>query len=339
MPKIRKVEKEKILVIGAGSWGTTLAHYLTTQKRNVTLWGRDQELLKEIESFKKNEKYLHGHTLHQNLQIQKDLSEGVKESSILVLSVPAQQTRMICEQVKNDIAPGTLIISTAKGVERSTLLLLTEVIQEILSIEFPIVALSGPSFAKEVIQGLPTAVTFASQKISDAKRAANLFHSEKFQAFLSKDIKCVELAGAIKNVLAIAVGVVDGKGLGLNARAALITRGLAELQKLISAAGGNPRTVSGLSGLGDLLLTATGDLSRNRRVGLEVGRGKSVKEALEEIGQVAEGVLTAPILVEYARRHSVSLPITTAVARVLAGEVSVDEAIDNLLLRSISKEF
>lgn len=324
----------KITVLGSGSWGTALCNHLAKKFYQLTLWGRDEKVLNEIVNQHKNSKYFPDITLVPGINSSTNLELAVKDADLIVFVLPSYAVREVAAKIKGKIKKNVLIVNTAKGLEKASLKTLSVVIREELGSDQKISVLSGPSFAKEVLLGLPTAVTVASKDIEVAKQAANIFHSESFRVYSSKDITGVEFSGVVKNVLAIASGVVEGMGMGTNSRAALITRGLVEMRRLVVALGGEQDTVIGLSGLGDLLLTATGELSRNYQVGLRLGRGEELGSILKNIGQVAEGVYVAPIIKELAAKNKVEMPIVEQVCAILDGSSSVKDAVKNLLNRS-----
>lgn len=328
-----------VAVLGAGSWGTALAEQLARAGNEVRLWDRNPELAAKIQDCRENSVYFPGITVNSGITATADLSIAIQDAEIAVVAVPSSAVRDVLTQLNPFLNSSTLIVIAAKGIERGTLLLMHSVAREVLGEEREVALLSGPSFALEVLQDMPTAVTIAAANISSANRAASFFHSGSFRVYTSQDLVGVEIGGATKNVIAIAVGAVDGVNIGLNARAALITRGLAEISRLALAMGGEPRTVMGLSGLGDLLLTATGDLSRNRRVGLGLAEGKKLEEILVGLGQVAEGVENAEQIVALAGIYSVNMPITEEVLCLLRGEHTVKESVARLLSRDPKSEF
>lgn len=330
--------KVKAAVLGAGSWGTALAHHLALTAADVTLWGRDQEVLRSIENKQLNFRYFPDTPLRAKLSTSTSLQEVVKSCELVVLAVPSSSMRAVAKEVSKSLSKNTLVVSTAKGLESGTQKTMLEVLAEELGAEERICVLGGPSFALEVLQDLPTAVVIAGKQSEHTQRVADIFHAGNFRVYTSNDVIGVELGGAVKNVIALAAGVVDGIGMGNNARAALITRGIAEIQRLVDALGGDKNTVSGLSGLGDLLLTSTGDLSRNRRVGLRLGQGERLEDILSDLGQTAEAVQTAKNLRELAGRHKVSVPIVEQVEAILSGSVSVKEAMKTLLSRERTSE-
>lgn len=330
--------KVEAAVLGAGSWGTALAQILARRGHSVRLWGRETEIIDEVNSKHSNELYFPGITLHQAVRGFHSAEEAVKGAAAVIIVVPSVAVREVAHKIREAVEPGAIVISAAKGLEGDTLKTMSAVIEEELGSKARVAVLSGPSFAAEVIREYPTAVAVASRNPEVAKLAADLVHQDVFRAYTSTDTIGVEIGGAVKNVIALAVGVVDGVGMGLNARAGLITRGLAEIQRLVVALGGQRHTVSGLSGLGDLLLTATGDLSRNRQVGLRLGRGEKLEEIIESLGQVAESVVTAPKALELARRHHVDAPLTEEIVRVLNGEHGIKEAVRVILSRAQKDE-
>ncbi|MCB0323120.1 MAG: NAD(P)-dependent glycerol-3-phosphate dehydrogenase [Bdellovibrionales bacterium] len=330
--------KQAVAVLGAGSWGTALAHHLGRAGFPVLLWGRDSDVLQGIASHRENTRYLPGVSIHPAVQPTFELAEAVRDAAMVVFAVPSTATRELARSAKDLVPPQSVVVSTAKGLDAGTLDTMSAVLGSELGGEQRIVALSGPSFALEVVQGMPTAVVIAAKEASMAKQAADVFHHEYFRVYTSTDLLGVEISGAAKNVIALAAGVVDGCGMGNNARAALITRGVAEMKRLVEAVGGDRQTASGLSGLGDLLLTSTGDLSRNRRVGLKLGAGEQLPQIIAEIGQTAEATRSAALIAQLGRRHSVTLPIIDQVELLLAGNRTVQQALTALFARELRSE-
>ena len=329
---------KNVCVLGAGSWGTALANHLCRRGLNVKIWSPETDVLADIKSNNKNSKYFPGVELVTGLKPEGNLQKAVSDAEIIVVSVPSGAYREVAKQLKDFAPKNTLIVSTGKGLEEGELTCLTDVLMEELGSQAKIAALSGPSFAFEVLKGLPTAVVIASKSEVVAKEAAEIFHFDYFRVYTSTDVVGVEVGGAIKNVIALAAGMADGAGMGNNARAALITRGLAEIQRLVVAMGGSPLTVVGLSGLGDLLLTSMGDLSRNRRAGIALGQGQKLEEVLKNIGQVVEGVATAHKAKELAEKYKVNMPIVSAINGVLSNEMTVNTALSTLLSRAPAGE-
>lgn len=332
-------DKRKVAVLGAGSWGTALAHQLHVAGNTVVLWGRDKEVLRSIKESGRSEKFFPGEKIGPGIDTTDSLKEAVSGARIVVFAVPSVALKEVAKACEKHVEEDAIYVSSVKGLEERSSRTMTEVIADILGAKDRVATLSGPSIAVEVIRGQPTAVTVAAHEAKIASAVSDAFHSSTFRVYTSSDVVGVELGGAVKNVIALATGVVDGAGMGSNARAALITRGLAEMQRLIVARGGDRLTAVGLSGMGDLLLTATSDLSRNRRVGIALGQGKKLPEILAQIGQVAEGVETARKVVKLAKKLKVPMPICDEAKRLIDGESSVEESIQALLSRAQTKEF
>jgi glycerol-3-phosphate dehydrogenase (NAD(P)+) len=343
----------RIAVLGAGGWGTALAVHLARTGHDVHLWGRDAALVERMRVTRENAIYLAGVTLPPSLTPSAALDEAIAGASMLVIAVPSHGLRATLAQAapyleqraasasastssgpSSGAGAGAIpIVSTVKGLEQDTLLRMSEVIAQEVRRPHPIVALSGPSFAAEFARGLPTLVVVASTDRPAAHQVQHEFRNRGFRLYLAHDIIGVELGGALKNIIAIAAGVVESLGLGHNAMAALITRGLAEMSRLATAMGGCAETLAGLSGLGDLVLTCTGQLSRNRHVGLELGRGRQLPEILSGMKMVAEGVRTTRVALQLGARHGIELPITAQMAEVLDGRKSPRDAVEDLMLR------
>ncbi len=304
----------------------------------VTLWGRDRSVLESIEKTQINSKYFPNTPVTAALKVSNNISETVAGCELVVFAVPSSSMRAVAREAVESISSESLVVSTAKGLEPESHKTMLVVLTEELGAEERITVLGGPSFALEVLQEMPTAVVIAGKSAEHTQRAADIFHHRNFRIYTSSDVIGVEIGGVVKNVIALAAGVADGVGMGNNARAALITRGIAEIQRLVEALGGDLRTVSGLSGLGDLLLTSTGDLSRNRRVGLRLGQGESLDEILKDLGQTAEAVQTARNLCSVAHEKNVSVPIVEQVEAILSGKVSVADALKTLLSRERTSE-
>ncbi len=322
-----------LAVLGAGAWGTALAAVLSSRHR-VTLWARDPEQAKAIAAVRRNERYLPEITLPDSLQIGSDLEQAIANAELLVAATPVAGLRELLGRLQGTKTP---LLWLCKGFEQGSAALPHEIVAA-TGIRAASGALSGPSFALEVAKNLPCALTLASADAAFAASAAAQLHGGRLRVYHSDDVVGVEIGGAVKNVLAIAVGICDGLGLGQNARAALVTRGLAELARLGVALGGRADTVMGLTGAGDLILTATGDLSRNRRVGLELARGKPLQTIVAELGHVAEGVSSAQATLARAKSCGVEMPITSAVDAVLAGRLTPPQAVERLLARDPKAE-
>ena len=328
----------QIAVIGAGSWGTALAVLLARNGVHVRLWGNEPDQLDRMRQTRCNDRYLPGIALPERLSITDDLEEAVSSCDDILLVVPSHAFRMVLERLHPLLRDGARLAGAAKGFEQGTHKLLHEVVEEVCpGHDYAVV--SGPTFALEVARGLPTAVTVASRSTALAEDWAACLHNDSFRAYTSDDVIGLEIGGAVKNVMAIAAGISDGLGFGANTRAALITRGLHEIMLLGSSLGGRRETFMGLSGLGDLVLTCTDDLSRNRRFGLALAAGNSRDQALARIGQVVEGLQTASEVDALARRHQVPMPITEQVCRVLYQGADPHEAVQTLFRRRLRAEF
>jgi glycerol-3-phosphate dehydrogenase (NAD(P)+) len=332
---------ERIGVIGAGSWGTTLANLLARNGNDVRLWSYEEDVTEAVASTGENTVYLPGVALSSNLSATSDLAAAVDGADVVLSVSPSQHVRRVMKQAAPHVRKDALIVSASKGIETSTLETMAEVLEEALPATRPRrhCFLSGPSFAAEVARDHPTAVTVASRDHEAALRAQALFQAEYFRVYTSHDVTGVELGGALKNVMALAAGMVAGLGFGHNTMAALITRGLAELTRLSLAMGASERTLAGLSGMGDLILTCTGDLSRNRTVGVELGKGRKLDEVLGEMRMVAEGVETTRATHELAQREGIDMPIVAQVHGVLFEDRSPADAVRELMLRDPKPEF
>jgi glycerol-3-phosphate dehydrogenase (NAD(P)+) len=330
----------RIAVIGAGAWGTALSIVLGRKgNHRVQLWAREKEVCESINERRVNELFLPGHHIPDSVSGTLSLEEAVSHAEILVSVMPSQHCRKLFEQMRPHVRPSMLFVSATKGLEESTLLRMTEVISSVLGPEFKVAALSGPSFAKEAARGDPTAVAVASRDTNNCEEVQREFSDPGLRVYTNDDVVGVELGGALKNTIAIAAGICDGLGLGHNSVAALITRGLAEITRLVIACGGKQETMSGLAGLGDLVLTCTGGLSRNRSVGVELGRGRSLPEIIGGMhGMVAEGVFTTQAAVGLAQARGVEMPITEQMHAILNQGKSPRDAIHDLMTRSAKSE-
>ena len=329
-----------ITVIGAGAWGTALAISFSAQ-HNVTLWARDAEQLADIRATRLNQRYLPNVPLPENLALSADFSAALTGAELLVVAVPTSAFRSTLQRVVQSglCSSECGVVWLCKGFEAGTSLMPHQVAGQVLPPCMPCGVLSGPSFAQEVAQGLPTALVLASGDEDFAQRIAQTLHHARLRVYASNDVTGVEIGGAVKNVMAIAAGVCDGMKLGYNARAALITRGLAEITRLGLKLGGSQETLGGLSGAGDLILSCTGDMSRNRQVGLLLAQQRSLDEILQQLGHVAEGVYAAREVHQLAQRLGVDMPISDAVYRVLYDHVPVVEMVASLLNRTANLEF
>lgn len=323
-----------IAILGAGAWGTALAIHFAL-RHEVTLWSRNPKQITCMLQDRQNARYLPGCTFPPTLKLESDLDTACRNADLLIISVPAAAFRPMLQAIAGKSLP---LIWVCKGLEPGTGKRLDQVADEKLPSSLSRGVLSGPSFAQEVASGLPTALTLASSDAEFAKRIAGELHGGSLRIYTSKDMIGVEIGGALKNVMAIAAGISDGLGFGHNARAALITRAAAEMARLGVALGGHTETIMGLTGMGDLILTCTGELSRNRQVGLKLAQGKSLPEILEELGHVAEGVNTAREAIKLADQLGVDMPITQAVKHILFDGLPAREAVETLLSRSQKKE-
>ena len=324
---------ETIAILGAGSWGTALAIHLARVGHDVRLWARDPDLVAEMVSTRANPRYLSDSRLPDRVTPTARPQAALQDAKMVVFAVPSHGLRAVARAVSPSLPSDAVLVSATKGIETDSLQRMSIVLREEARAQQPVVVLSGPSFAAEVARGLPTAVLAASQDAAAAARVQERFRGPALRLYVSDDVAGVEIGGAMKNVIAIAAGVVEGLGLGHNSMAALITRGLAEISRLADAEGGRRETLAGLSGLGDLVLTSTGNLSRNRHVGLELGRGRSLPDILGSMRMIAEGVRTTGAALALGARHKIELPITAEMAAVLDGQRSPAEAVDVLMGR------
>jgi glycerol-3-phosphate dehydrogenase (NAD(P)+) len=329
-----------VAVLGAGAWGTALSRQLALRGERVLLWSHQAAHAQALREERENAAFFPGHKLHDAVEPEHDLQRVLGSARAILVVVPTPAVRATLELARDALRSDALIVLCSKGIETGSLMLLTEVVGDVLgpAFETRAVALSGPSFAEEVARGLPTNLVAASRDPGAALLAQQLLSSERLRVYTSTDPVGVQVGGALKNVMAIAAGASDGLGFGHNTRAALITRGLAEMARLAEAKGGDGVTLSGLAGLGDLVLTATGALSRNRTLGFELARGRSLPEVLEGLGHVAEGVTTAKSAHELGSRLQVELPISSEVYSVLYEQKPVYDAVQELLHRQPGKE-
>ncbi len=330
----------KIAVIGAGSWGTALANLLADKGLAVDLWVREPEVYQQIKQERENKIFLPNIKLSPNLNPVQSFNQALAGKELAVMVVPSHVFREILQQIKPYLAPGVPILSATKGIENETLLTMQQVLAAVLDKTHAkqYACLAGPSFAKEVSLKLPTAVTIACQDPEEAAQLQRLFFTEFFRVYTSQDIIGIELCGAIKNVIALGAGIADGLGSGYNARAALITRGLAEITRLGMALGANPQTFAGLAGMGDLVLTCTSDLSRNRTVGMQIGKGKTLPEITKDMKMVAEGVKTTQSAYDLATKIGVDMPITEQVYAILYKGKDPKQAVKELMTRELKGE-
>ena len=323
----------KLAVLGAGAWGTAISCVLA-RRLEVRLWARDPAQARSLAQTRRNERYLPGIALPASVSVTDDLAAAEAGAALVLAATPVAGLRELLARLRGDSG----VVWLCKGFEEGSGDLPHQIAEQTLRSGLPFGALSGPSFADEVARGLPCALTLASSDAAFAREAAELLHGGRMRVYYTTDLVGVEIGGAVKNVMAIAAGISDGLGLGLNARAALITRGLAEIARLGSALGARPETVMGLAGVGDLILTATGELSRNRRVGLELARGKPLAAILEGLGHIAEGVRSAKEVARLAAARGVEMPVSDAVNAVLDGSLSPAAAVERLLAREPKME-
>ncbi|MGD8368382.1 MAG: NAD(P)H-dependent glycerol-3-phosphate dehydrogenase [Desulfobacterales bacterium] len=330
----------RIGVVGAGSWGTALAHLLCTKGYEVDLWVYEPEVVNQILEHRENRSFLPGASLPDNLTPSGDLAAVVKDKPLVLVVVPSHVMRETAERLSGRLAPDTIVVSASKGIENGTHLTMTGVLRQVIPTLSAdrLAVLSGPSFAREVVRLVPTAVTAASSDRRTADRVQRVFAAPYFRVYAHDDVIGVELGGAVKNIIAIAAGIVDGLGLGLNTRAALITRGLAEIRRLGARLGANPRTFSGLAGVGDLILTCTGTLSRNHTVGKQLGEGKTLSEILSKMTMVAEGVRTSKSVYNLSRELGVEMPISHEIYHILYDDTPPEVALKRLMTRDLKAE-
>ena len=331
-------ESQKISVLGAGSWGTALAMLLGENNHQVKLWSHNAEHANAMQESRENSRYLKGLIFPESLNVIYDIESALKDVSNILIVVPSHAFRETLETIKPFLTQQHRIAWATKGLESNSYKPLHIIAREVLGNDIPLAVISGPTFAKEVAQGLPGAVTVASNNQNFALDWANYLHNDHFRAYTSDDVVGVEIGGACKNVIAIAAGIADGMGFGANARAALIARALSEITRLGTSLGAHAETFTGLTGLGDLVLTCTDDQSRNRRTGLALGKGEKLEDAIKQIGQVVEGVSTAKEVVALAKQQNIDMPITEQVYNVLYKNTSTKDAVNALFNRAITTE-
>ena len=331
---------KRIGVIGAGSWGTTLANLLAEKGHHVDLWVREEEVYNQIKEDRINKTFLPDMKLVLTLNPVRIYKEALADKEIVLMVVPSHVFRDVLNNMKPYLRPDIKLMAATKGIENDTLKIMSQVVEDLLPKEYSnlFACLAGPSFAREVIVKQPAAVTIACRDLGHAELLQRLFSTEFFRVYISDDLVGVQLCGALKNVIAIAAGAADGLGFGLNARAALITRGLAEITRLGVAMGANPMTFAGLSGIGDLVLTSTGDLSRNRTVGLKIGQGMTLEEITSGMNMVAEGIKTSISSYELAKKMGVEMPIINQVYEILYQGKDPRKAVRELMTRELKKE-
>jgi len=326
-----------VAVLGAGSWGTALSLVLNSKGHSVNLWMRRKEQYDEIMIKRENHKYLPNVYIPKEIKVFNDLIDAIKNSDIIVLAIPTQKVREIIKIIKSHVNSGQIIVNVAKGIEEKTQLTISQIVAEELP-QQPYAILSGPSHAEEVVKDIPTTIVVASKERRIAEYIQEVFITSFFRVYTNPDVIGVELGGALKNVIAFGAGVADGLGFGDNARAALMTRGITEVARLGNAMGANMSTFAGLSGIGDLIVTCTSMHSRNRRAGILIGEGKNLKETLEEIGMVVEGITTTGVAYKLSKEYNIEMPITQEIYKVLYEDKDPKEAVTNLMTRSRKHE-
>lgn len=327
----------KISVLGAGTWGTALTILLAENKHEVTLWSKLPREIEELNKDRSDIKNLPGAVLQENVTLTADLEEALKEPEMIVMAVASVFVRETAKSISDKLPKGIIIVNVAKGIEEATLKTLTEVIEDEIP-QAEVAVLSGPSHAEEVSRKIPTTIVAGAKKKEVADKIQDVFMTDFFRVYTSPDVTGIELGGSLKNVIALAAGVLDGAGLGDNTKAALMTRGIAEISRLGIAMGGKYETFAGLSGMGDLMVTCTSKHSRNRNAGVLIGQGKTAKEAMAEVNQTVEGVFSAKAAYMLGKKFNVELPIVEQVNRVLFEEKPVREAIYDLLIREKTEE-
>lgn len=327
----------KSTVLGGGSWGTALARELANKGIDTTLYIRDEKQVDELKSTGMNNKYLPGVELPNNLKYTSDFDEAIRESKFIISAVPTDAVRETFKKLSGKLDKDTIIINVAKGIEQGTLMRISEISKELLS-ENRFVALSGPTHAEEVVLDFPSTIVAASEDMDAAQLVQNLFMSNTLRVYTNDDLVGVELAGALKNIIALAIGMLDGLGFGDNTKAALMTRGISEISRLGVRMGALPSTFFGLAGIGDLIVTCTSMHSRNRRCGILIGSGKSIEEATKEVGMVVEGIKTTSAAKQLADKYSVDMPITNILYQVLYENKDVKSSTDDLMLRDKKHE-
>ena len=324
-------------IVGAGAWGSALADLVARNGHRTVLWARETDVVADVNAHHTNSRFLKGVTLSPSVTATDDLAAAVQDASLITFVAPSHVLRAVIRSAAHAVRDDAILIVATKGIERETFALMSDIVAEELPGR-PVVALSGPSFAAEVAHRQPTAVVAASREEAAALRTQQLFSSPEFRVYTQRDVVGVELGGALKNVMAVATGVLDGLGLGFNPRAALITRGLAEMTRLGVALGAEPQTFAGLAGMGDLVLTCTGSLSRNRTVGVEIGQGRPIDEVLHARETIAEGVITTQSAHALAQARGVEMPIVRSMHRILFEAMPPRDAIAELMARALRAE-
>ena len=326
----------KVAFLGGGSFGTALAVLLAKNSNEIKIWDRNIEVIEDINTNRKNSRYLKNLRIPMNVTAFSDIEEALKDVDYVVLAVPSHVIRIISKSIKNIIPKEAIVVSIAKGIEEGSNKRLSVVIEE--ELDNPVVVMSGPSHAEEVSEGLPTTLVVSSKNMIYANKVQDLFMAQSFRVYTNDDLIGVEIGGAVKNIIALASGVVDGIGYGDNTKAALMTRGMKEISRIGEKLGGNPETFFGLTGMGDLIVTCTSMHSRNRRAGILIGKGYSMNEALDEVGMVVEGVKACKAFYELKEKENVSMPITDVLYKVLFEGRNPIEGVSELMLRNKKHE-
>lgn len=326
-----------VSIVGSGSWGTAIAVLMANKGYNVKLWARERELVKRIEDTRENADYLPGTILPDNITISTDMEYCCSYSDAVIIAAPSHAVRDVCSKMNRFVTKEQVIVSLAKGIENDTLLRMSQIIKELLP-ENEVAVVSGPSHAEEVAKSIPTAVVASSKKRAVAEYVQDLFMTPMFRVYTNPDVVGVELGGALKNIIALGAGIIDGLELGDNTKAAVMTRGIVEMARLGEAMGASRNTFAGLSGIGDLIVTCTSMHSRNRRAGIAIGQGKSVEEVLGSTKMVVEGIRTTKAASELARKQGVEMPITQEIYNLLFNKADIRNSVINLTTRSKTHE-
>lgn len=327
---------DKITFLGGGSFGSALSILLARKGYDISIWDRNHNIVEDINKNRKNSRYIKDIVFPENIKAYEDMEEAIKHSNFVVIAVPSHVVRSICKSIKDILPKDAVIISIAKGIEEGTYKRISEIICE--ELENPVVILSGPSHAEEVAIEIPTTVVVTSKDMKYAEKIQDLFMTPNFRVYTNEDIVGVEMGGAVKNIIALAAGICDGIGYGDNAKAALMTRGMYEIMRIGEALGGNKETFFGLTGMGDLIVTCTSMHSRNRRAGILIGQGKTMEEAVEEVGMVVEGIKACKAFYELKERENISMPITDVLYKVLFEGEDPIEGVRKLMIRDKKSE-
>jgi len=331
------MNKDRIIILGGGSWGTALACLLSSNQKEVFLWIRNKKQLEDIIKYGENKKYLPKVKIPDEVKLINSYEDIIESCNIAIFAVPSQNVRDLAKELKGKIDINTIIVNVSKGIERNTLKTISEVCEDVLK-DNPYVVLSGPSHAEEVGRNLPTTVVAASKDKNIAKHIQGIFTNKTFRVYTNNDVKGVEIGGALKNVIAIASGISDGLGYGDNTKAALMNRGIIEISRLADELGANKMTFLGLSGIGDLIVTCTSMHSRNRRAGILIGKGSTVKEAVKEVGMVVEGIYTTEAAYNLAKKYNVEMPIVEELYKIVYEGKKAKESVDSLMTRDKKDE-